>query len=208
MRLLLPAVAGAVVVLGVGLALSRAWAAEPGDVPPNADIWGFTPNNLTGQAYPLEQHRGQVLLIVNTASRCGFTSQYEGLQALFTRYRERGLTVIGVPSNDFLGQEPGTAAEIQQFCSTKFNVSFPLLEKVRVKSGREQAPLFAWLTSRPGMSGAVGWNFNKFLIGRDGRLIARYGTRTKPDNAELLAAVEAALAVPVPTATGATGAAP
>ncbi len=160
----------------------------------------FTLNATDGSAYPLAAQRGKVLLLVNTASRCGFTGQYEGLQALHTTYAAQGLVVIGVPSNDFLGQEPGTNEEIQQFCSTKFQVTFPLMAKVAV-SGKEIAPLYRWLTDGSQHRGAVSWNFNKFLIGKDGAVLARWGSRTKPESDEIKAAIVAALAAPAPAAS-------
>lgn len=185
--------------LALLLALAGA-AAEDGYPPPPAEIrsaFDFTLRAITGEPYPLAQHRGQVLLIVNVASRCGFTPQYEGLQALFERYRERGLVVIGVPANDFLWQEPGSNEEIAAFCRREYGVTFPMMAKTTVK-GRGITPLFRWLTEQGPNPGAVSWNFNKFLIGRDGRLAARFGSRTAPLAQELLAAVEAALAQPAP----------
>lgn len=135
-----------------------------------------------GTPYPLAQHRGRVLLIVNTASRCGFTPQYEGLEALWRRHRDAGLTVLGFPCNQFGAQEPGDAAAIERFCSLNYDVSFPVLAKVLV-NGPGAEPLFDHLTrAKPGLFGtrAVKWNFTKFLVGRDGRVIARYGPGTKP----------------------------
>ena len=149
-----------------------------------------------GTPYPLAQHRGQVLLIGNTASRCGFTPQYEGLEALWRRYREEGLTILGFPCNQFGAQEPGDATEIAQFCSLRYDVSFPVLAKIAV-NGPDADPLYAHLTqARPGLFGTrvVKWNFTKFLVGRDGRVIARFAPGTKP--AALEAKIQAALAAP------------
>jgi glutathione peroxidase len=149
-----------------------------------------------GTPYPLAQHRGQVLLIVNTASRCGFTPQYEGLEALWRRHREAGLTVLGFPCNQFGAQEPGNAAEIERFCSLTYDVTFPVLAKVAV-NGPGADPLYTHLTrARPGLLGtrAVKWNFTKFLVSRDGRVLARFAPGTKP--AALEARIEAALAAP------------
>lgn len=148
-----------------------------------------------GTRTTLAPYRGNVVLVVNVASKCGFTKQYAGLQKLYETYRDRGLVVLGFPSNDFMGQEPGTPAEIRQFCTLTFGVTFPLFAKVHVK-GEEKHPLFVWLTDpalHPGLGGEVSWNFNKFLVGRDGTLIARFGSRTAPDAPELTAALERAL---------------
>lgn len=138
---------------------------------------------LQGESTTLAEHRGQVLLVVNTASACGLTPQYEGLEALQRQYAERGFTVLGFPSNQFGAQEPGTAEEIATFCATKYDVSFPLFAKTDV-NGPGAHPLFAWLKSHaPGPEGAadIRWNFGKFLVGRDGNVIARYDPKTAPD---------------------------
>lgn len=148
-----------------------------------------------GTQTTLAPYQGSVALVVNVASKCGFTKQYAGLQKLYETYRERGFVVLGFPSNDFMGQEPGTSDEIRQFCTLNFGVTFPLFAKVRVK-GASKHPLFGWLTDptlHPGMGGEVSWNFNKFLIGRDGALLARFGSRTAPDAMELTEAIEQAL---------------
>ena len=156
----------------------------------------LTPRSADGTPYPLAQHRGQVVLIVNTASQCGFTGQYAGLEALWRRHRDQGLVVLGFPCNQFGAQEPGDAAEIAQFCSLTYDVSFPVLAKVAV-NGAGADPVFSHLTrEKPGLLGsrAIKWNFTKFLVGRDGRVIARYAPSTKPEALE--AAIVAALAAP------------
>lgn len=156
----------------------------------------LTPRSADGTPYPLAQHRGQVVLIVNTASQCGFTGQYAGLEALWRRHRDQGLVVLGFPCNQFGAQEPGDAAEIAQFCSLTYDVSFPVLAKVAV-NGAQADPVFSHLTrEKPGLLGsrAIKWNFTKFLVGRDGRVIARYAPSTKPEALE--AAIVAALAEP------------
>ncbi len=157
-------------------------------------IYEFTVDSIDGTPQPLSIYKGQVLLIVNTASKCGFTKQYAGLQSLYERYKDRGLVVLGFPANNFMGQEPGTNEEIQQFCTTHFNVAFPMFKKISVKGG-DINPLYAWLTSRPN-GAAVSWNFNKFLIGRDGTLIKHFGSRIAPESQELAAAIEKELALP------------
>ena len=140
---------------------------------------------------------GDVLLFVNTASKCGFTPQYEGLEALHARYAEHGFAVLGFPSNDFRGQEPGSEEEIRDFCTLTYGVRFPMFEKV-VVTGDAATPLYRELAEAAGE--APGWNFHKYLVGRDGRLVASFGSRTKPDDPELVAAIEAALAAPAPPA--------
>lgn len=158
-------------------------------------IHEFTLNLIDGTPTSLSNYAGKVMLIVNVASKCGFTGQYAGLQKLHETYQERGLVVLGFPANDFLFQEPGSNKEIAQFCSLKFHVTFPLFEKITVK-GRHCHPLYTYLTGKetnPEFSGAITWNFNKFLIGRDGRILARFGSKTTPEDKDLIAAVEKAL---------------
>jgi glutathione peroxidase len=150
---------------------------------------------IEGGKLPLAQWRGKVLLIVNTASFCGYTPHYEGLQALWERYQARGLVVIGVPSNDFGAQEPKAEAEIQAFCKGAYNVTFPLTTKVDVKGG-EAHPFYRWARSTLGAASAPSWNFHKYLVGRDGKLVAGYGSSIEPLSAELTRAIEAALAKP------------
>ena len=142
----------------------------------------------------LAPHRGKVLLIVNTASQCGFTPQYKGLQELHKRYNDAGLLVLGFPSNDFGGQEPGTETEIVEFCTKNFDVGFPLYAKVHAK-GEEIAPLYRYLTEGPTPeTGEVKWNFEKFLVGRDGTIVGRYRSQVAPDDPLLIAAIERELA--------------
>jgi len=149
-------------------------AAASAALPP---FYGFAVETIDGVRTNLAPYRGQVALVVNVASRCGFTKQYAGLQKLYESYRARGFAVLGFPCNDFMGQEPGTHEEIRAFCSVNFGVTFPLYAKIHVK-GAEKHPLFAWLTDgtrHPGLGGEVAWNFTKFLVGRDGSLLARFG---------------------------------
>ncbi|GAB7536769.1 glutathione peroxidase [Burkholderia sp. 22PA0099] len=160
---------------------------------PTDTVYSFTAKALDGRDVSLGDYRDKVLLIVNTASECGFTPQYAGLQELYTRYGSRGLAVLGFPCNQFGKQEPGDAAQIGAFCEQRFGVSFPLFEKVDVK-GDQAHPLFRWLTEEaPGVLGlkAIKWNFTKFLIGRDGKVIKRYAPTTKP--ADVAADIEALL---------------
>lgn len=138
----------------------------------------------------MASYKGKVVLIVNVASQCGFTPQYTGLEALYEKYKDRGLVLVGVPANNFGQQEPGTDAEIKQFCSRKYNVTFPMLSKVSVK-GPDITPLYQYLTSAEG--GDVKWNFTKFLIGKDGKVIGRFEPKVTPESPELTAAIEKAL---------------
>ncbi len=150
---------------------------------------------LDGQPTSLADYKGKALLVVNVASKCGLTPQYAGLERLQQRYADRGFTVLGVPCNQFLGQEPGTAEEIQTFCSTTYGVSFPLLEKLDV-NGDDQHPLYSELTKSAdaeGTAGDVSWNFEKFLITPDGTVAARIRPRTEPEDPEVVALIEANL---------------
>jgi glutathione peroxidase len=157
----------------------------------NAHQFEFTAIN--GKPMPLSQYSGKVLLVVNTASECGFTPQYEGLQALWQKYREQGLVVIGVPSNDFGGQEPGNAEQIQGFCKGQYGVTFPLTEKYPVK-GVAAHPFYKWAESIAGKKNTPMWNFHKYLIGRDGRLLAWFPTATAPGSKLVTQAIESELA--------------
>ena len=159
--------------------------------PPLADI---PLKDIDGKATNLGAYQGKVLLIVNVASKCGNTPQYAGLESLYEKYKDQGLVILGFPCNDFGAQEPGSNDQIKQFCSTKYQVSFPMFDKLHVK-GTEQHPLYKALTGKEGaFPGDVKWNFGKFLIGRDGAPIKRFEPSVKPDNAQLVKAVETALA--------------
>ncbi|MGW2492215.1 glutathione peroxidase [Streptomyces sp. NPDC001606] len=150
---------------------------------------------LTGGPADLSQYAGQAVLIVNVASKCGLTPQYTGLEKLQERYADRGFTVLGVPCNQFLGQEPGTAEEIAEFCSATYGVTFPLTEKVEV-NGAGRHPLYERLTGfadAEGYTGDIRWNFEKFLIGRDGTVVARFSPQTEPESDEIVSAIEAQL---------------
>jgi glutathione peroxidase len=182
----------------LGLIAARP-AAEGGAAPPGAtSLLDLEARRLAGPVESLAVYRGQVLLIVNTASRCGFTPQYEGLQSLHERYRGRGFSVLGFPSNDFREQEPGNDAEIGAFCQANYGVEFPMFSKVKVL-GDDAHPVYAHLTSRPApVGGPVEWNFQKYLVDRSGRVVQRFSPRTAPDAPEVVAAIERALAEPVP----------
>jgi glutathione peroxidase len=153
--------------------------------------------DIDGRTTTLTAYRGRVLLIVNVASECGYTPQYAGLQALFEKYSARGLTVLGFPCNQFGAQEPGTNADIKKFCSTRYQVTFPLFAKIDV-NGPKRHPLYARLAGKDSpVPGNVKWNFEKFLVGRDGTILQRFGADAEPDSPEVMQAVEAALAAPV-----------
>ncbi|NTV80741.1 MAG: glutathione peroxidase [Candidatus Aminicenantes bacterium] len=155
-------------------------------------IYSFTMNDIDGKPVALENFKGKVLLVVNTASRCGLTPQYEGLQALYEKYRDQGLVILGFPANNFRGQEPGSNEEIKEFCSTKYGVTFPMFSKISVL-GDDIHPLYKYLTSGAGkaeLAGDLTWNFEKFLFDRSGRLTARFAPRTKPDSEEVVRSIE------------------
>jgi len=147
---------------------------------------------IDGAALPLTTFKDRVVLVVNTASKCGLTPQYDGLEKLYSDYRDRGLVVLGVPCNQFAGQEPGTEAEIADFCATNFNVDFPLTSKVDVK-GDTAHPFYKWALEQLGEPAAPVWNFHKILIGKDGQAIRAFGPRTEPLAEEVTGAIEAAL---------------
>jgi len=158
-------------------------------------IYKYTAATLAGEEVGLETWRGRVLLIVNTASECGFTPQYAGLEALYKKLKPEGLTILGFPCNQFGGQEPGGAEEIQAFCVATYATSFPLTEKLDV-NGRRQHPLYAWLTSAPdgdGRAGEVEWNFEKFLVAPDRQGITRFRPAVEPDDERVVEAIEALL---------------
>ncbi|HEX4382955.1 MAG TPA: glutathione peroxidase [Myxococcales bacterium] len=145
---------------------------------------------LDGAAQPLSAYKGKVALVVNVASECGFTPQYTGLQALSQQYKDKGLVVLGFPSNEFGGQEPGNSTEIAQFCSSKFHVTFPMFEKVNTK-GAAQSPVYAFLTQT---EKPPKWNFHKYLVGKDGQVLQSFASGVTPESAELKSAIDAALA--------------
>jgi glutathione peroxidase len=158
-------------------------------------VHDFKVKNIKGEDIDLSSYKGKVLLIVNVASKCGATPQYDPLQALHAKYADKGLVVLGFPANNFGGQEPGSNEEIAEFCTSNYSVEFPMFSKVSVK-GDDKAPLFTYLTAaeNPDKQGDIGWNFEKFLVGKDGKLIRRFATRVKPDDATVVAAIEEALA--------------
>ena len=176
-------------------AVELAGAASAQEGAPMPSIYDFTLKDIAGRDRSLAEFRGQVLLVVNVASKCGFTKQYAGLEKLYQAHKDRGFAVLGFPANDFWGQEPGTETEIKNFCRLTYGVTFPMFSKISVK-GKAIHPLYVFLTDEklhPGAGGPISWNFNKFLIGRDGAVLAHFGSRTAPDDPELAAAIETAL---------------
>jgi glutathione peroxidase len=160
-----------------------------------ASIYEYRLNSIDFEDVPLSVFKGKVLMIVNVASRCGYTPQYAGLESLYRRYKSQGFVILGIPSNDFGQQEPGTDPEIKQFCQRKYDVTFPMMSKVSV-SGNNPIPLYRYLTDKgqnPKTGGEIQWNFTKFLIGRDGTILARFEPRVTPEDTGLVNAVEKAL---------------
>ncbi|MBC7769989.1 MAG: glutathione peroxidase [Phycisphaerales bacterium] len=173
-------------------------AADPAQAD-RATAYQFAFDGLWTDRVPMTAFEGDVVLVVNTASRCGLAPQYEGLQAIYDEYQGRGFEVVGVPANNFLGQEPGSAEEIQEFCTLNYGVTFPMTAKTEV-IGAERHAFYAWAETQLGESAVPQWNFHKLLIGRDGRLIAAFDSRTEPTAANVREAIEAALDAPT-TAT-------
>jgi len=159
-----------------------------------SSIYDFTLPLLNGKDAPLADYKGKVVLVVNVASRCGFTPQYSALESVYEKYKDQGFVIVGFPANNFANQEPGTNEEIAKFCSGKYNVTFPVYGKVSVK-GDDQTPLYAYLTkdANPSVAGDIKWNFTKFLVDRKGNVVQRFEPATTPDAPEVVAAIEAAL---------------
>jgi glutathione peroxidase len=158
-------------------------------------VLDFTLNSLDGKPAPLAEYRGKVVLIVNVASKCGYTPQYTGLEKIYEKYKDQGFVILGFPANNFGGQEPGTNEEIKTFCSSKYQVTFPMYSKVSVK-GADSTPLYQFLTdkqSNPATAGEIKWNFTKFLVDRNGKVIARFEPAITPESADVTGAIEKAL---------------
>jgi glutathione peroxidase len=158
-------------------------------------VYDFTLKNSKGQDVKLSDYRGKVVMLVNVASKCGYTPQYEGLQKIYERYKDQGFVILGFPANNFGAQEAGTDEEIQQFCRINYGVTFPVFSKISVK-GDDKHPLYKYLTERetnPEFAGEIKWNFNKFLVSKDGKIIARFESADKPEDAKVTQAIESAL---------------
>ncbi len=170
---------------------------SPNEAVDAGSVFEFKMKDIDGNDVKLDKFKGQVMMIVNTASKCGYTPQYEGLQAIYEKYKDRGFVVLGFPANNFMGQEPGTEKEIKEFCTLKYNVTFPMFAKISV-TGTDQHPLYNYLTNKktnPDFAGDISWNFNKFLIGRDGKVVARYGSKDKPQDEVVSQTIEKQLAL-------------
>lgn len=173
-----------ILAFGVTLLMSTSLFAGPG-------LYGFTLNSIDGKPAPLADYKGKVVLIVNVASRCGYTPQYSALESLYEKYKGQGFVILGFPANNFGAQEPGTNEEIKTFCTRKYNVSFPMYAKISVK-GDDQSPLYSYLTKEtgPSITGDIKWNFTKFLVDRNGDVVQRFEPAVTPDSPEMVAAVE------------------
>jgi glutathione peroxidase len=177
------------IVLTLGLALAATARADDKATTQPSPL-DNTVKDIDGKDVNLADYKGKVVLIVNVASKCGYTPQYKGLEALYTKYKDQGFVILGFPANNFKGQEPGTNEEIKTFCTTKYNVTFPMMSKISVK-GDDQHPIYKQLTSE---KGDVTWNFNKYLISKDGKILEHFDSKVKPDDAKLTTAIENAIA--------------
>lgn len=191
-------IAGIALVLLIAAAVAVAYGygliLNPTPIEPvnAASVYDFTMKDIDGNEVKLDAYKGKVLMIVNTASRCGYTPQYEGLQKIYEQYKDRGFVVLGFPANNFMGQEPGTEKEIKEFCTLKYNVTFPMFSKISV-TGTDQHPLYGYLTNKatnPDFPGDISWNFNKFLIDKNGKVVGRWGSKDKPEDEALTKAIE------------------
>ena len=187
-----------ILTLATARALATEVAAPPVTLPADGgattaptSIYGFSVKSIDGQLVNLGDYKGKVVMIVNVASRCGFTPQYAGLESTYRKYKDKGFVILGFPSNNFAHQEPGSNEEIKKFCKAKYDVSFPLFEKNDVLGANKQA-LYKYLTEQSGkeFEGMIKWNFTKFLVGRDGKVVARFAPSTKPDSGEVTQKIE------------------
>jgi len=190
------ALAASISALFAGSSFAAAEKKEPAAAQPAAgEALNFKVKDIDGKDVDLNAYKGKVVMIINVASKCGYTPQYKGLEALYEKYKDKGFVILGFPANNFKSQEPGTNAEIKEFCTSKFAVTFPLFSKISVK-GDDQAPLYKYLTAldvKPKGKGDVSWNFEKFLVDKDGKVIGRYKSAVTPEDKDLLATIEAAL---------------
>ena len=197
MKLSLTILLGTAVLAGISALLARAADADQPASPPAANVLNFTMKDIDGKDVDLSKFKGSVIMIVNVASHCGNTPQYNGLEKLYQTYKDKGFVILAFPANNFGAQEPGTNAEIKNFCTvTNYHVTFPVFSKINVK-GDDTAPLYKVLTSYKSDSikpGDITWNFEKFIIGRDGTIADRFTPKTKPEDAKISAAIEAQLA--------------
>lgn len=199
-KLVVPALAALAMTLAACAGFAMADRSSPEDMEKaveqarSVDVLSGTMTRLDGEAQDLSAYKGRVVLIVNTASKCGLTGQYAGLQELYAAKKDDGLVILGFPANNFMGQEPGTDGQIAEFCQKNFGVTFPMFSKISVK-GDDQAALYKALTGLPEpLGGEIRWNFDKFLIDRSGHVVNRFGPRTRPDDAALVGAIDELLA--------------
>ncbi len=179
----------------LALCLAFASTAFAAPAPDTGKVYTYTMKSIDGDPTSFKQFRGKVLFLVNVASSCGFTPQYKALEAIYEKYKDQGLVIVGIPANNFANQESGTDAEIKTFCSKKYNVTFPMMSKVSVK-GNDQTPLYQYLTDKtinPTTGGEIKWNFTKFIFDRKGNPVARFEPATTPDSPQVIAAIESAL---------------
>ena len=189
-------VLAAVAVAGAAYKFGFILNPSPSTPPTEKSALEFTLRDIDGKDVKLDAYKGKVVMIVNVASHCGYTPQYEGLQALYANNKDRGFVILGFPANNFMGQEPGSEAEIKEFCSSKYHVTFPMFAKISVK-GSDQHPLYTFLTNKvsdPEFAGDISWNFNKFLLDRSGKVVARFGSKDTPEGDAVTSAVEKYLA--------------
>ncbi|MBN2398729.1 MAG: glutathione peroxidase [Candidatus Aminicenantes bacterium] len=175
------------------IAVAAVWLPAQGER--TDSVYAFSLKSISGRETALSQFQGKVLLLVNTASKCGLTPQYKALEAIYQRYKDRGLVVLGFPANNFLRQEPGTDKQIAEFCQINYGVSFPMFSKISVR-GKNIHPLYKFLVDKetnPAFAGKIGWNFTKFLVDRQGRIVGRFAPRQVPDDPEVIAAIEKVL---------------
>lgn len=189
----------AMTLAGMVFILTTMTSIQAGDNPSKGGktslIYDFALKNIDGKDVKLNQYQGKALLLVNVASQCGYTPQYEGLQKIYSKYKDKGFVVLGFPANNFGAQEPGTDSEIKTFCSTKYNVTFPMFSKISVK-GADKHPLYQYLTGEktdPKFAGEISWNFNKFLIDKNGNIVARFDSKDTPETEKVVEAIEQAL---------------
>lgn len=188
-----------VVVIIATVTIALTWdGGDPlkeGEKMAESSVLDFTMKSIDGADVKLDSYSGKVLMLVNVASKCGYTPQYRGLESVYKKYKEQGLVVMGFPANNFFWQEPGTDEEIKTFCTTKYNVTFPMFAKISVK-GDKIHPLYKFLTSKqtnPEFGGSISWNFNKFLIDRSGKVVARFSSKDEPESEKVVQAIEQAL---------------
>lgn len=182
-------------IVAAAYALGFIFNPSPTEPPKEKSMYEFTMKNIDGQDVKLESYKGKVVMLVNTASKCGLTPQYDGLQALYEKYKDKGFVVLGFPANNFMGQEPGTEKEIKEFCTLKYNVTFPMFAKISVK-GTDQHPFYTFLTNKetnPGMEGDITWNFEKFIADKNGKIISRFSPKTLPNDPKVVEKIENAL---------------